>query len=141
MLLSRVPACHAQVQRWAGGHKRGVNGAAYGAATGSCFTAGRDLVICQWSRGVDEPVQKFEGHDLNIAAVALSPDEKWLCSGARDTSVRLWDVATGRQLAINKTSRNLVTALRWIPGEFSVLQASVSSSNPPPGGCVSKGFF
>ena len=81
-------------------------------------------MICQWSRGSAEPVQKFEGHDLNIAAVALSPDEKWLCSGARDTTVRLWDVATGKQLAINTTSRNLVTALRWIPGEFSVLQAS-----------------
>ena len=114
----------AQVRRWEG-HKRGVNAAVYGATSGCAFTAGRDLTIRQWSRGEAASVRSFEeGHDLNIAALALSPDERWLCSGARDTSVRLWDVESGAQIAMNKTPRNLVTALRWVPGEFSVLQAS-----------------
>ena len=51
--------------------------------------------------------------------------EALLVSGARDTSVRLWDTNSGAQVAMNNTPRNLVTALRWVPGEASsVLQAS-----------------
>ena len=112
------------MQRWEG-HRRGVNAAAYGPSTGCAYTAGRDLTIRQWSRREKVSIRSFEGHELNIAALALSPDERLLCSGARDTSVRLWDINTGAQLAMNKTPRNLVTALRWVPGEASsVLQAS-----------------
>lgn len=113
-----------QVQRWEG-HRRGVNAAAYGPTTGYAYTAGRDLTICQWSRREAAVSRSFEGHSLNIAALALSPDERLLVSGARDTSVRLWDTNSGAQVAMNETPRNLVTALRWIPGEASsVLQAS-----------------
>jgi WD40 repeat protein len=113
-----------QVQRWEG-HRRGVNAAVYGPTTGFAYTAGRDLTIRQWSRREATSTRSFEGHDLNVAALALSPDERLLFSGARDTSVRLWDVGSGTQIAINKTPRNLVTALRWVPGESSsVLQAS-----------------
>ena len=112
------------MQRWEG-HRRGVNAAAYGPSTGCAYTAGRDLTIRQWSRREAESIRSLEGHELNIAALALSPDERLLCSGARDTSVRLWDTDSGAQLAMNKTPRNLVTALRWVPGEgTSVLQAS-----------------
>ena len=76
-----------QVRRWEG-HRRGVNAAVYAPRRGCAFTAGRDLTIRHWPRDADAPLRSLEGHDLNISALALDPDEARLCSGARDTTVR-----------------------------------------------------
>lgn len=42
-------------------------------------------------------------------------DEQTLCSGSRDTSVRLWDVKTGDCQSSVKAPRNLVTCLQYLP--------------------------
>ena len=40
----------------------------------------------------------FRGHSGNIDSVALSADGKWLVTGSKDTTTRLWEVATGKQI-------------------------------------------
>ena len=62
---------------------------------------------------------KWDGHDLTVSAVSVNADESKVASGARDTSVRVWDAATGKQISIRKISRNLVTCLQWLPGSTS----------------------
>ena len=40
-------------------------------------------------------VHKLAGHSQTITALAFSPDSRFVASGSRDRSVRIWDVASG----------------------------------------------
>ncbi|HNP19621.1 MAG TPA: caspase family protein [Fulvivirga sp.] len=53
--------------------------------------------------GTNTHAQKVEtvvqrGHYAAVKAVAFTPDGKYLLSGSRDKSIKLWEVATGREL-------------------------------------------
>lgn len=87
------------------------------------------------------PLCAMQGHQMSVRALdileASSPssgsDAKYyandasplLITGSRDCSVRLWDLATGAALQQVKILRNVVTAIRRVPGEpHTAVQAS-----------------
>jgi WD40 repeat protein len=43
-------------------------------------------------------IRTFEGHTSGVNSVAFSPDGKLLASGSSDETIKLWEVATGREV-------------------------------------------
>lgn len=62
------------------------------------------------------PQAKQLPYKLDAGPFAPQPDERTICSGSRDTSLRLWDVETGACTASVSVPRNLVTCLKYLPG-------------------------
>jgi RNA polymerase sigma factor (sigma-70 family) len=66
-------------------------------------------------------VSRFEGHTDGVMVVAFSPDGKRVLSGAvcyrdRDPTVRLWEVATGKELLKLEGHTEGVYGLAFLPG-------------------------
>lgn len=49
----------------------------------------------------------LSGHTLPVKAVVISPDGAWLASGSQDTTVRVWDRATGTTIAALRIDASL----------------------------------
>ena len=106
------------VRKWTG-HKRAVNKIIQG--KNHVFTCSRDLTIKQWTKESDDAVGTLEGHTLTISAISEKNDGTLLASGSRDTTVRVWDLATSKEIVRNTTSRNLVTCMQWLPQNSSTI--------------------
>ena len=54
-------------------------------------------------------------------AVAVAEDGQQALSGSRDCSLRHWDLATGATKGRCHLEQNVVTCLKWVPGETSLV--------------------
>ena len=55
------------------------------------------------------------GHRRAVQVVVFSPDDRWLASGAKDNTIKIWEVATGRLLRTLYGHGNAVNALAVSP--------------------------
>jgi WD40 repeat protein/uncharacterized caspase-like protein len=82
------------------------------AATDSLHTAvfspdQRRVAFSLWSKGavavfdldLGAELRRLEGHDADVKAMAFSPDGQRLLTGSDDGTCRLWNIATGQELA------------------------------------------
>jgi WD40 repeat protein len=53
-----------------------------------------------WDLATGRPLRTMEGHTGGITAIAFSPDGRRLASCSHDSTVRLWETATGMQVRI-----------------------------------------
>ena len=56
--------------------------------------------VCQAAAEDKVPVEIVPqmGHSMSVTSVAFSPDGKTALSGSADNMVKLWDLATGREI-------------------------------------------
>jgi WD40 repeat protein len=55
------------------------------------------------------------GHSNRVFTVALSPDGRTLASGSADCSIKLWDMASGRELRTLNGNANMVSSVAFSP--------------------------
>ena len=55
-------------------------------------------MIFIWDANSGRRLVTFTGHTFNATALAISPDGRWLASGSPDNTLRIWDMASGREL-------------------------------------------
>jgi WD40 repeat protein len=81
-------------------------------ASGTFSQNGQSVVV--WDFEKQEKVFDLPGHHDRINAVAFSPDGSWLVSGGDDSTIRVWNVLTGR-LAVARQFDAAVQSLAFSP--------------------------
>jgi WD40 repeat protein len=66
---------------------------------GKVAVLGHGRAVKLWNVANNDDLQTFVGHTANVAAVAMTPDGRVIVSGGQDGVVKVWDRATGREIA------------------------------------------
>jgi WD40 repeat protein len=67
---------------------------------GTTIAVAASLGIWLCSAETLEPLRLLEGHTRDVRSVDWSPDSTRIVSGGDDYTVRVWDVASGRQIYV-----------------------------------------
>src|SRR5262249_18586641 len=70
-----------------------------------------------------QPLQTFKGHKDWVVSVAYSPDGSHLASASRDRTVKVWDVATGKETFTVKEQPSEIKCVAYSPDGKSLAAA------------------
>jgi len=87
------------------------------------FTAAADNMVCVWDSETGERLGTYEGHTGAVFDIDVDYRSQFLLSGSGDSTVRLWEVGTGKQLQLFKTPVR-VSSVQWACGDKLFLATS-----------------
>lgn len=87
------------------------------------FTAAADNIICVWDSETGERLGTYDGHTGAVFDFDVDYRSQFLLSGSGDSSVRLWEVTTGKTKQLFKTPVR-VTSVQWACGDKLFLATS-----------------
>jgi len=64
---------------------------------------------------MDDAVAHLIGHAAAVMAVAWSPDDRWLATGGKDNTARIWDAVTGTEQRRLDGHKDLISAVAFSP--------------------------
>ena len=64
----------------------------------TCTFPNRGFEWYYWQRLAHLDLRTLHGHTGGIAAVAYSPDGRWILTGSTDKTAKVWDAESGREL-------------------------------------------
>lgn len=91
-----------------------------------------NCAVTMWELATGREIRRFEGHQEEVEAVAFSPTGKCIASGSADGTVRIWGVASGKELRsfrISGTASNTPQCLAFSPDGFVVAAGIMSSGH------------
>ena len=105
------------------GHRGGVNSVAF-SPDGTTLASGYYVTVKLWDVATGTNIATLEGHRGGVNSVAFSPDGTTLASGTGaatvngefvESTVKLWDVATGTNIATLEGHRGSVSSVAFSP--------------------------
>lgn len=64
------------------------------------------------------------GHSNRISTIAISPDGRTIISGSQDNTIKLWDVASGRELKTLSGHSDVVSVVAYSPDGQTIISSS-----------------
>ncbi len=119
-----------------GGHTTDVTAVVFSPDERLVLSADLDGVIILWDAATGEAIRRFEGHGNAVMALAFSPDGAQAISGSgdpasripgEDNTVRLWEVATGREIRRFEGHQDVIWDVAFSPDGSLIASASGNS--------------
>jgi WD40 repeat protein len=113
------------------GHSESVRSVAFALDGRTVYSASAAGHVCQWEAATGKELQSIHLQTVNLPdvgnepplEVCLSPDGRYLAAASFERPLRLWDLATGRQVRVFKTDLPIPDGVLAISQDGSLLAA------------------
>lgn len=84
------------------------------------YLAGGSLTqkVILWDLDTQEKYLELSGHQDRISSMSFSPDGNWLVSGGDDSTLRVWNVLTGKMLVVRQCDSAVQTLTFSADGRY-----------------------